>query len=105
MTVAETDKEGGAVVAKVIGGCNKYGVSDERDEHAFGGIMREATFTEGFASLDAREHEPDGAEHEPGAGATGHAEYLFTIDGEVVAEDAEAETEEDHIDAKEPAAL
>ena len=67
--------------------------------------MGKLAFTKGFASLQAGEDESDGAEHEPGTGTSRHVEYLFAIDGEIVAEYAKTETEEHHVNAYQPTAL
>ena len=66
--------------------------------------MGDATFTQGFAALKAREDESDGAEHEVGTCAACDAQLFLAVDGEVIAEYAKAEAEGNHVDTKEPAA-
>ena len=67
--------------------------------------MGKKALAQGTTALQTRENESDGAEHEPSAGASSNAHDLFAVDGEIVAKHAEAETEENHIDAQQPATL
>ena len=55
--------------------------------------------------MQTREDESDGTEHEPSTRASRHAQHLFAIDGEVIAQHSKAEAEEHHVDANEPTTL
>lgn len=67
--------------------------------------MGKKALAQGSTALQTRENESDRAEHKPSAGASSNAHDLFAVDGEIVAKHAEAETEENHIDAQQPATL
>ena len=82
---------------------DEEGVADEGDDHTLGGMTRETTLTQCLAPLETTQDETYGTEHEVSASATCDAEGLLAIDGEVVAEDTEAETEGHHVDTEEPA--
>ena len=79
-------------------------VADEGDDHAGTGVEGETAFAEGLASLETGQDQADGTEHEVGACAAGDAHDLLAVDGEVVAEHAETETEGHHVETQEPTA-
>ena len=65
--------------------------------------MGETALTERLAALQSREDESYRAQHEPRACAACDAHHLLAVDGEVVAQHAEAKAEEHHVDAYQPA--
>ena len=103
MTVAQADENGRAIVTNVVGADHKQGVAHHRDAHATTGILHDFALSQRLGTLQSREHEPDGNEHEPCARATGAMQHLLAVDGEVVAQHAKAESEARHANGENPA--
>ncbi len=64
--------------------------------------MGQATLAQGSSSLQARQDQADGAEHEIGARATRDTHHLLAVDGQVVAQHTKTEAEGDHVQAYQP---
>ena len=65
--------------------------------------MRQAPLPQGFATLQSRQDQSDGAEHEVRARATRDAHHLLTVDGQIVAQHSETEAEGHHVQTYQPA--
>ena len=53
VAIAQSDENGGTIVADGVGAGDKQGVADERDDHAFSCVVRQETFAQRLASLQS----------------------------------------------------
>ena len=103
MTIAETQEQRRGVVAEDVGARHEEQVGHTRERYALGGILHEAAFAQGTGSLQARCHQTAGQQQEPSARAAGDAHDILAVDGQIVADDAKAEPEENHVHRQQPA--
>ena len=102
LAVAETDADGGGIEGPGLLHEGENGVSDQRKEHAYGGVAGHASLAQAARTEKAGDEESRGEEHEEDTGAVGDAEPFLAVEGHIVAHHTPAEAEEADVDGQEP---
>ena len=102
MAVAQSDEQCRAVVAQLLRHQNEQRVAHRRNDDSLAGIVRESAFAQGFHALQSRENQTQRQQQEKRARARRDAHRLFAVDGEIVAQNAVAEAEANHVHGQQP---
>ena len=102
MAIAQSDEQCRAIVSQVIGTSHEECIAEGREHHTFSRIPRESAFPETLASLQTGGYQSHGEHCEIHTRSARPAHHFLAIDGQVVAQHAEAESEEHHVHRQQP---
>ena len=103
MTVAQTNDEGGTIVANGMLQEGEKEVAEDTDEDAVVDILHHPSLAKRTCPDETGEDEAAAEDGEPRTGASGHVEHFFAVDGEIVGQHAVGHADAHHDDALAPA--